>query len=115
MAPPSSSDRWLELSVLDVLSRWPASARLFLRYRMVCIGCDFSRFDRLGEALAVHGPYLGHVDHTGTQQVPLSPFELHVARHLRQHEIRGDRGDDDRMNGAPIEAVMLYDDRGSPP
>ena len=55
MAPPSSSDRWLELSVLDVLSRWPASARLFLRYRMACIGCDFSRFDRVGEALAVHG------------------------------------------------------------
>jgi hybrid cluster-associated redox disulfide protein len=55
VAPPSVSDRWLGLTVVDVLSRWPAASRLFLQRRMACVGCGFSRFDRLDEALAVHG------------------------------------------------------------
>ncbi len=55
MDSPSSRERWLALTVIDILSRWPEASRLFLDRRMACIGCDFSRFDRLGEALAVHG------------------------------------------------------------
>jgi hybrid cluster-associated redox disulfide protein len=55
MASPPGRQQWLALTVFDVLRRWPAAARLLLHRRMACVGCDFSRFDRLDEALAVHG------------------------------------------------------------
>ena len=55
MTARSESAQWMELSVLEMLDRWPASAQLFLRRRMACVGCHFSRFDRVDEALEVHG------------------------------------------------------------
>jgi hybrid cluster-associated redox disulfide protein len=54
MNDSAESASWLQLSVLEVLNRWPASAQLFIRRRMACVGCAFSRFDRVGEALEVH-------------------------------------------------------------
>jgi hybrid cluster-associated redox disulfide protein len=55
VVPPSIPDRWLGLSIAAILGRWPAAAQLFFDRRMACVGCSFSRFDRLDEALAVHG------------------------------------------------------------
>jgi len=44
----------LSLKVNELLARWPAAARGFLDHRMACIGCQFSGFDSLQEALDVH-------------------------------------------------------------
>jgi hybrid cluster-associated redox disulfide protein len=55
MTASPEAARWLELSVLELLTCWPASAQLFLHRRMACVGCDFSRFDRVSEALEIHG------------------------------------------------------------
>jgi hybrid cluster-associated redox disulfide protein len=55
MIAPAQTSRWLEMSVLEMLNRWPATAQVFIRYRMACVGCDFSRFDLVREALQVHG------------------------------------------------------------
>jgi hybrid cluster-associated redox disulfide protein len=44
----------LKLTVGDLLTRWPAGARAFVEHRMACIGCAFSAFDTLEQALDVH-------------------------------------------------------------
>ncbi len=45
----------LQLPIALLLSRWPRAAQVLLTFRMACIGCDFSGFDTLAEALEVHG------------------------------------------------------------
>lgn len=44
----------LRHTVGDLLTRWPAGARAFVENRMACIGCAFSAFDTLEEALDMH-------------------------------------------------------------
>ena len=44
----------LRLTVAEILDRWPVAAGAFINHRLACIGCDFSPFDTLAEALAVH-------------------------------------------------------------
>jgi hybrid cluster-associated redox disulfide protein len=58
MAGPASPSAALDLTVADVLTRWPPAARAFLDQRMACVGCEFSAFDSLREALDIHAvPY----------------------------------------------------------
>jgi hybrid cluster-associated redox disulfide protein len=39
-------------SVQSVLEQWPQTIPVFLRHRMVCVGCYMSPFDTLEEAAA---------------------------------------------------------------
>lgn len=43
------------LTVAEVLERWPATASVFVRRCMACIGCAMAPFDTLAEAAAVYG------------------------------------------------------------
>ncbi len=43
-----------QMSVDALLTRWPQATTLFLRYRMACVGCSFSAFDTLAEALHIY-------------------------------------------------------------
>ena len=52
--PPEPQDV-LELTVKDLLERWPVAFQVFLTYRLGCIGCVYSRFDTLQEALDAQG------------------------------------------------------------
>ena len=45
----------LDLPIADYLVRRPEAVAVFLALRFGCVGCDFSRFDTLRQALAVHG------------------------------------------------------------
>jgi len=45
----------LDLPIADYLVRRPEAVTVFLALRFGCVGCDFSRFDTLRQALAVHG------------------------------------------------------------
>ncbi|HSB88420.1 MAG TPA: DUF1858 domain-containing protein [Anaerolineales bacterium] len=44
----------MKLTIGDLLTRWPTGARAFVEHRMACIGCAFSAFDTLEEALDMH-------------------------------------------------------------
>lgn len=44
-----------QLTVAEVLERWPATAAVFVRRCMACVGCAMAPFDRLDEAAAVYG------------------------------------------------------------
>ena len=41
--------------VAGVLARWPQTAAVFLRRRLICVGCAMSRFETLGEIAAIYG------------------------------------------------------------
>jgi hybrid cluster-associated redox disulfide protein len=44
-----------EMTVEEILERWPALARVFLRRRMACVGCAMARFERLSDVARIYG------------------------------------------------------------
>jgi len=54
MRSVTSDQALLDLPVAMLLSRWPEAARAFLDRQMACIGCQFSPFDTVAEALDIH-------------------------------------------------------------
>jgi hybrid cluster-associated redox disulfide protein len=42
------------LTVGEIMSRWPATIGVFLRYRMSCVGCPISGFHTLVDACEEH-------------------------------------------------------------
>ena len=47
-----------ELTVSEIMSRWPATMRLFIDRHLLCVGCPISPFHRLTDVSTEHG-----VDH----------------------------------------------------
>jgi hybrid cluster-associated redox disulfide protein len=43
-----------EFLVDDVMRRWPATIRVFLAYRMGCVGCPIACFHTVRDACAEH-------------------------------------------------------------
>ena len=44
-----------DLMVDEVMRRWPATIRVFLDFRMRCVGCPIATFHSVGEACDEHG------------------------------------------------------------
>jgi hybrid cluster-associated redox disulfide protein len=44
----------LDLLVDDVMRRWPVTIRVFLAYRMGCVGCPIACFHTVSDACAEH-------------------------------------------------------------
>ncbi len=43
-----------EMTVEDVLTRWPETAEVFNRYNMACVGCPVAPFYTVAEAAEVY-------------------------------------------------------------
>ena len=43
------------LTVAEVMDRWPQTIKFFLRYRMACVGCAIAPFETLAEVAAIYG------------------------------------------------------------
>ena len=43
------------LLVDDVMTRWPATIRVFLDFRLGCVGCPIASFHSIGDACREHG------------------------------------------------------------
>jgi hybrid cluster-associated redox disulfide protein len=41
--------------VAEVLSRWPGTLPVFIRYRLACAGCLLARFERLADVPRIYG------------------------------------------------------------
>lgn len=50
---PSTLDP--DMPVDDIMSRWPATIRVMMRHRMLCIGCPVRSFHTVADAAAAHG------------------------------------------------------------
>ena len=44
-----------DLSVDEIMRRWPATIRPFIRHRMLCVGCPIGLFHTVSEACDAHG------------------------------------------------------------
>ena len=44
----------LDMPIADLFRRWPAATQAFIRFRMACVGCDFSGIDTPRQALVAH-------------------------------------------------------------
>lgn len=63
-APTDAGLSDLDLSIRDYLAQMPQAVDVLLDLRMGCLGCDFSAFDTLRQALGAHGIPLPHyLDH----------------------------------------------------
>ncbi len=47
-----------ELSVAEIMERWPATIAVFARHRFLCIGCPIGRFHTIRDAAREHGQSL---------------------------------------------------------
>lgn len=45
----------LDMPVDEVMRRWPATIRVMIRHKMLCIGCAVAPFHTVSEACAEHG------------------------------------------------------------
>ena len=43
------------LPVDDVMTRWPATIRVFLDYKLSCVGCPIASFHSVDDACREHG------------------------------------------------------------
>lgn len=48
------------LTVNEVMDRWPQTIPIFLRYRMACIGCPIGRFETVAEVAEIYRMELDH-------------------------------------------------------
>ena len=44
----------IDMSVDEVMSRWPASIRMFINFKMRCVGCPIAAFHSVEEASREH-------------------------------------------------------------
>jgi len=42
------------LTVAEVLARWPQTIPVFMRHRMACVGCAMAPFETLAEVAAIY-------------------------------------------------------------
>ena len=53
--PDDSSQIGFEMALDEVMRRWPATIRVFLDFRMNCIGCPIGGFHTVEDACCEHG------------------------------------------------------------
>ena len=50
----ASSPLRAELTVAEVLTRWPQTVQVFLRHQMACVGCVMAPYDTLADVSAIY-------------------------------------------------------------
>ena len=59
-----------DMTVDQVMNRWPASIRVFMDFRMGCVGCPIATFHSVDEASREHGIDVGAFLAALTASVP---------------------------------------------
>jgi hybrid cluster-associated redox disulfide protein len=49
-----------DLTVAEVLARWPQTISVFMGHRMACVGCAIAPFETLAEVAAIYDLELSH-------------------------------------------------------
>lgn len=44
-----------DMGIMDVVSRWPETAEVFMKYGMGCFGCAAARFENVEQGAMAHG------------------------------------------------------------
>jgi hybrid cluster-associated redox disulfide protein len=51
---PLTYDLTPDLTISEILRRWPQTAHVFLRHRMACVGCAIAPFETLSEVSKIY-------------------------------------------------------------
>lgn len=43
-----------DLSVMDIMDNWPETLPVFIKYKMLCVGCSIAPFHTIKEACVEH-------------------------------------------------------------
>ena len=43
-----------DLSVMDIMDNWPETLPIFIKYKMLCVGCSIAPFHTVKEACVEH-------------------------------------------------------------
>lgn len=43
-----------DLTVAEVLARWPETVQIFFRHRMACVGCTMAPFDTIADVAVIY-------------------------------------------------------------
>lgn len=43
-----------EIVLSEIMERWPQTICIFLKYKLMCVGCEISRFHTVRDACAEH-------------------------------------------------------------
>ena len=66
-----------ELTVDDVMRRWPPTIRVFLDFRMHCVGCPIAPFHTIEEVCREHGidvaVFSSHLNTAASSRMPVQP------------------------------------------
>ena len=44
-----------DLTIAEVMDRWPETIPILFRYRMACVGCPIAPFETLAEVAVIYG------------------------------------------------------------
>jgi len=44
-----------EMSIMEVVSKWPETAEVFMKHGMGCLGCAAARFENIEQGATAHG------------------------------------------------------------
>jgi hybrid cluster-associated redox disulfide protein len=48
------TDELAELTVSEIMRRWPATMRLFIEHRLLCVGCPIAPFHTIADVAREH-------------------------------------------------------------
>jgi hybrid cluster-associated redox disulfide protein len=63
----------LHTTILELLTEWPTTAPVFIRYKMACIGCSMSVFETVSDAAKNY-------------QMPVDQFLIELTREANIHQ-----------------------------
>jgi hybrid cluster-associated redox disulfide protein len=49
-----TTNELLELTVSEIMRRWPATMRLFIDHRLLCVGCPIAPFHTIADVAREH-------------------------------------------------------------
>lgn len=50
-----TTNQLIDMSLSEIMARWPPTIRVFIDRRMHCVGCPIAPFHTVAEAAAEHG------------------------------------------------------------
>ena len=65
-----------DLTVAEVIDRWPETIPVFFRYRMACVGCLMAPFETLASVVLIYGLDLECFMNELRETIPLEEHAL---------------------------------------
>ena len=83
-------DRLDTMTLDTIMARWPATVRVFVDWRLHCVGCPIANFHGLGDSAAEHGYPLDALKQAVQQAIEIAGASSSGPLALRRRSAAGD-------------------------